>query len=668
MSSSIAIMFRSLPAAIVATTVVLWWILAFPNANANANANANTNSLGAAATSRKSRPLGAATETEEPVAVGDSAIGDPANDDDDDAYSDHCTTSADCAFNGECIKTATATATAIAGDSDAGSNADVADPDNFKQQQQQQQQQPRSRPHRIDPEAPGVCGCFPGWKGRTCEVLDLLPVDPQRIGLRLPDRDSSTWGGSVVYDRDDGLYHMFASEIVYGCGLYSWTTNSQVILPTFAHDANIVRAPTGEYVLYVTALSGVIPEDCRKHPPAARGPGMNENEQRHQQFHKDKDNDNAPPTSTSSPRIIDNTAATQMKMKTSRDHRASRRMHLRDSGSDGGQDDDDDDVPPKDTYMLWAPNPEGPWSEPVMVLNSTIYNTDYWKKYNKTARCDSNLNGIILPSNSNDNGDTDTDTDQQRQPFLGLWRRCETEDLLTIPHALVASDWKNASTYQPLVDHPLFVLAGSGAEDPSNIWTTVSSDGTVAYHAIFHDEQATRCMLGACGGQGRHAVSLDGTTWKYANVNAYNRNFRFGTAGDSRRVVRADTRARPHVVLAPDSGGDSRQHQHQQPVALSTGLKERDDNGALPQPIPRKDDDGSRHGTTRHEVPQPVMRRPSSHASHSNGVEWSAITGNPYTMDLVITAIPSYSWTLPHFRYSTLHLAPMLNHSNSFHW
>ena len=187
-------------------------------------------------------------------------------------------------------------------------------------------------------------------------------------------------------------------------------------------------------------------------------------------------------------------------------------------------------------------------------------------------RFDSNLNGIILPSSSNSNSNEDG-----HQSFLGLWRRCETDELLTIPHGLIASDWRNSSTYKPLVDHPLFVLAESGAEDPSNIWTTKTSDmadGQVAYHAIFHDEQATRCMLGSCGGQGRHAVSLDGAAWRYATVNAYNRYFSFT---NRTTTLRADTRARPHIVI--DGTINESDRQQQRPVALSTGLKERDGSG-----------------------------------------------------------------------------------------
>ena len=348
---------------------------------------------------------------------------------------------------------------------------------------------------------------------------------------------------------------------------------AQLILPTFAHDANIVRAPTGEFVLFVTALRGVKPSDCRRYEKGDK-------EQEEHDAMNSIDGNGFAQKARGRTLIVDPT--------------------LENETEDG------DDVPPKDTSMLWAPKPEGPWSEPVMVLNSTIYNSDYWKKYNTTAKCDSNLNGIILPSPNKDG----------KQPFLGLWRRCETEDLLTIPHALVASDWRNASTYKPIVDHPLFVLAGSGAEDPSNIWTTTTSDleesNKVAYHAIFHDEQATRCMLGRCGGQGRHAVSLDGTNWRYASVNAYERHFwevsseaaaetttpnpneRTGVV-PSKRFVTADTRARPHIILSPVAKGQN--PLQQRPIALSTGLKETDESGyvyTLVQPMKGHGDGTSR--------------------------------------------------------------------------
>ena len=194
--------------------------------------------------------------------------------------------------------------------------------------------------------------------------------------------------------------------------------------------------------------------------------------------------------------------------------------------------------------MIYARHPDGPWSPPVMVINSTKWNSDYWEKTKRIAVCDTNLNGIIRDDGS----------------FLGLWRRCETDELHTIPHRLVAADWRNASTYAP-DPSPLFVLGGSGAEDPSNIWTTRSkADGTLAYHALFHDEQATRCMLPTgCSANGRHAFSLDGHTWRYSSVDAWTRNVTF-TDGT---LLRANTRARPHVLV--DACG--------QPTHLSTGLQ-----------------------------------------------------------------------------------------------
>lgn len=149
--------------------------------------------------------------------------------------------------------------------------------------------------------------------------------------------------------------------------------------------------------------------------------------------------------------------------------------------------------------------------------------------------------------------------------FLGLWRRCETKDLLTIPHTIDAFHWRNASSYTP-DPGPLFVLGGSGAEDPSNIWTTTTSDMGKAYHAIFHDEQSTRCMLGQCSANGRHAFSVDGKAWKYASVDCYDRNITF-TDGTT---ITVDTRARPHIVLDPVA---------RRPIALSTGLKETDQSG-----------------------------------------------------------------------------------------
>ena len=139
-----------------------------------------------------------------------------------------------------------------------------------------------------------ICRCDAAWKGDRCQTLALLPT-ARDAGLRLVDGGSNTssWGGSVVRDPATGLLHMWSSELLAHCGIDSWTTNSHVIhaasadggrtfarraskpsanggsssssssssadpaevWPAFSHEPNVVRAPTGEWVMYWTALA-----------------------------------------------------------------------------------------------------------------------------------------------------------------------------------------------------------------------------------------------------------------------------------------------------------------------------------------------------------------------------------------------------------------------------
>ena len=70
----------------------------------------------------------------------------------------------------------------------------------------------------------GACECAPGWLGFRCGQLDVSAVDPSDGLNRLPA--SSSWGGSVVFAPEDGRYHLFYSQMLRGCGLSRWTTNS----------------------------------------------------------------------------------------------------------------------------------------------------------------------------------------------------------------------------------------------------------------------------------------------------------------------------------------------------------------------------------------------------------------------------------------------------------
>ncbi|CAB9519930.1 expressed unknown protein [Seminavis robusta] len=115
------------------------------------------------------------------------------------------------------------------------------------------------------------CLCDPGWKGMYCEALDLVPV-ANGSGLQdlLTQNRTSTWGGSVLFDQ--GVYHMFFSELAHHCGIHRWISHSVVshavsagpednwkfhktktLLPIFSHEPIVTRDPsTGELGLFVS--------------------------------------------------------------------------------------------------------------------------------------------------------------------------------------------------------------------------------------------------------------------------------------------------------------------------------------------------------------------------------------------------------------------------------
>ena len=79
----------------------------------------------------------------------------------------------------------------------------------------------------------GLCQCDAGWTGASCGLLDVLPLQVGASGMNeIPS--SSSWGGSVVFAEEDGLYHIFFSEILGGCAMASWGTNSACFHATSA--------------------------------------------------------------------------------------------------------------------------------------------------------------------------------------------------------------------------------------------------------------------------------------------------------------------------------------------------------------------------------------------------------------------------------------------------
>ena len=115
------------------------------------------------------------------------------------------------------------------------------------------------------------CHCEPAWHGPSCERLSLLPT-PANAGYRAADAGGAltSWGGAVLQDEATGVWHMWAAELVGHCDMAFWLGNSQVVHatadtflgpyqrrevvhPVFAHEPNVVRAPTGEWVMFYTS-------------------------------------------------------------------------------------------------------------------------------------------------------------------------------------------------------------------------------------------------------------------------------------------------------------------------------------------------------------------------------------------------------------------------------
>ena len=75
----------------------------------------------------------------------------------------------------------------------------------------------------------GKCICDPGWKGKNCGQVDLLPA-PRDGGYRNPSL--STWGGKAI--KIGNKWHMYASGMSHNCTLSNFATNSMSIHATSA--------------------------------------------------------------------------------------------------------------------------------------------------------------------------------------------------------------------------------------------------------------------------------------------------------------------------------------------------------------------------------------------------------------------------------------------------
>lgn len=303
----------------------------------------------------------------------------------------------------------------------------------------------------------GVCRCDAPWIGPACSVLDLLPVQPD-TGYHTFDtsgKPTSSWGGSVVGD-DHGGYFMFSSEMLGHCGIASWTFNSHIvlahsrsavgpytflreILPAFAHEPTAGRGPNGEYVIWYTRY-----EHLNESSPCL---------------------DVCVDGSTEKGRCTEPPAQSHMQ-----------------------------------SWMTWARDPLGAWSEPVLVYNGFAADMEGTLVYTG----DTNLAPVIYANGS----------------LVGLWRAHWTSDPQGRSSGIFvvrATNWKQPSTYDfgnvtvaASIMHPV-MQPGQGnfldEEDP-HVWL----DHKGRLHAVVH--------MFAMGG---HLASDDGGhNWRWFGPVTYN--------------------------------------------------------------------------------------------------------------------------------------------------
>ena len=113
-------------------------------------------------------------------------------------------------------------------------------------------------------------------------TLRFLPA-PSENGFR--NSSLRSWGGGTLLV--DGVYHLYASAFINGCGLDAWTTNSVAIhatsssalgpfsfadraLPFYHHNVQPLRAPDGTFLIFAI---GMVPDPAPARCGAGGGSG-----------------------------------------------------------------------------------------------------------------------------------------------------------------------------------------------------------------------------------------------------------------------------------------------------------------------------------------------------------------------------------------------------------
>lgn len=115
----------------------------------------------------------------------------------------------------------------------------------------------------------GSCKCDPAWGGQSCELLQLVPPPAVIPAYPPPEllHNTTSWGGSVIADPSTGKFHMYVAEMINGCGMSTWSTNSiirhavsdtptgpyaqkEVVMSYFAHNPTAITAPDGTHLIW----------------------------------------------------------------------------------------------------------------------------------------------------------------------------------------------------------------------------------------------------------------------------------------------------------------------------------------------------------------------------------------------------------------------------------
>eukprot|EP01043_Picozoa_sp_COSAG02_P044090 COSAG02_NODE_3898_length_6068_cov_7.849053_4_plen_260_part_00 len=237
------------------------------------------------------------------------------------------------------------------------------------------------------------------------------------------------------------------------------------MVPRFAHEPNVVTAEDGSVVMFYYAA------DCSA---GQCGPQQNCTAKRMW------------PWNVTKPTVLANSGTVEPSAHDRQDEL---------SLTDWAKSFDDNYMTPienKNNYMVHAKSPTGPWSKPVLLSPGPSCSGGPTKAF----AVDLNLNAAIAADGT----------------LAGLWRCVETlpttQPGATVLHAVTATDWRNASSYQ-WSQRPAFAAQGFGSEDP---FVYQSTDGV--FHAILHDEQGLPGKyfpdISRSSAYGRHAWSRTG--------------------------------------------------------------------------------------------------------------------------------------------------------------